>query len=256
MYSRSDYDEAMRLAEAGRNDSQISRQLGMSRATIRTWRLNGPPGRMRMGRAGPCDGVRCEPGSVEDRESYSHLLGLYLGDGTISRHPRHVYRLRVFLDEKYPRIIRDCSVSIDAVLGRDASGFRQCGGCVEVYAFSKHWPCLFPQHGPGRKHERDVSLTPWQQSIVDEHPVGFLRGLYESDGNRHINTVKRPVDGKIKRYGYSRYLFTNESTQIQQMFKDTCDALGLGWTQMNRKNVAVSRRPDVARLDDLLGPKR
>jgi hypothetical protein len=31
--------------------------------------------------------------------------------------------------------------------------------CLEVYSFSKHWPCLFPQHGPGRKHERKIQLT-------------------------------------------------------------------------------------------------
>ena len=30
----------------------------------------------------------------------------------------------------------------------------------EVASFSKHWPCLFPQHGPGRKHERKIELTP------------------------------------------------------------------------------------------------
>ena len=34
----------------------------------------------------------------------------------------------------------------------------------EVYSFSKHWPCLFPQHEPGRKHERKIELMPWQQN--------------------------------------------------------------------------------------------
>ena len=27
----------------------------------------------------------------------------------------------------------------------------------------KHWPCLFPQHGPGRKHERPIVLEDWQR---------------------------------------------------------------------------------------------
>ena len=31
----------------------------------------------------------------------------------------------------------------------------------------QHWPCLFPQHGPGRKHERPIVLEHWQRVIVD-----------------------------------------------------------------------------------------
>jgi hypothetical protein len=32
-------------------------------------------------------------------------------------------------------------------------------GCTEVASYSKHWICLFPQHGPGRKHDRRIELT-------------------------------------------------------------------------------------------------
>jgi hypothetical protein len=46
----------------------------------------------------------------------------------------------------------------------------RCIGCTEVTSFSKHWPCLFPQHGPGKKHERRIELTPWQQELVDLDP--------------------------------------------------------------------------------------
>ena len=31
-------------------------------------------------------------------------------------------------------------------------------GTVVVQGHWKHWPCLFPQHGPGRKHERPIVL--------------------------------------------------------------------------------------------------
>ncbi len=49
-------------------------------------------------------------------------------------------------------------------------------GCTEVLSFSKHWPCLFPQHGPGRKHMRRIELADWQQVIVEGHPGDFARG--------------------------------------------------------------------------------
>lgn len=32
-----------------------------------------------------------------------------------------------------------------------------------------YWAHLFPQHGPGKKHERLIALEPWQQTIVDAH---------------------------------------------------------------------------------------
>ena len=57
-------------------------------------------------------------------------------------------------------------------------------GCVVVQSSWKHWPCLFPQHGPGRKHERPIVLEDWQRMIVESHPAAFLRGLFHSDGCR------------------------------------------------------------------------
>src|SRR3546814_15577428 len=48
----------------------------------------------------------------------------------------------------------------------------------------------FPQHGPGRKHERPIVLEPWQVGIVEAHPAAFLRGLFHSPslkiGRAHV----------------------------------------------------------------------
>jgi hypothetical protein len=62
-------------------------------------------------------------------------------------------------------------------------------GCVEIGAYWKHWPCLFPQHGPGPKHERRIDLVPWQADIVRIHAAPLLRGLIHSDGYRGLNWV-------------------------------------------------------------------
>jgi hypothetical protein len=45
-----------------------------------------------------------------------YLLGLYLGDGCISAHPRGVYRLRITLDLRYPGIVEECEAALRAVL--------------------------------------------------------------------------------------------------------------------------------------------
>jgi hypothetical protein len=85
-------------------------------------------------------------------------------------------------------------------------------GCTEVAAYSKHWPCLFPQHGPGRKHERRIELVPWQQDLVDLDPRPLIRGLLHSDGCRVLNWVNGTP--------YPRYHFSNVSADIRGIFGD------------------------------------
>src|SRR5579862_3390695 len=60
---------------------------------------------------------------------------------------------------------------------------------VDISAYSKSWPILFPQHGAGRKHERGIVRAAWQQRIVEDEPQMFLRGLIHSDGCRILNRV-------------------------------------------------------------------
>lgn len=73
---------------------------------------------------------------------YCYLLGLYLGDGCISKSTR-VWRLRITLDKKYPRIIDRCRAAIDALFpGQHASIHPRSYGCVDVSHYSRHWPCL------------------------------------------------------------------------------------------------------------------
>ncbi|MEX1043162.1 MAG: helix-turn-helix domain-containing protein [Acidimicrobiia bacterium] len=260
MRSSQEYEQAMELVSRGLNDSEIARATGIPRATVREWRI-GEGYRHREGEAGragiDCDGScsAVEQQAVGRARTYAHLFGLYLGDGTISDQRRGVTRLRVFLDEKYPRIIEGCVRSMSTIRGSDRIGLTTHPGCIEVGSSWKHWKCVFPQAGPGMKHTRHIALERWQQRIVDGHPEEFLRGLYESDGSRHINPITRRLPTGIRHYRYSRYMFSNESADIQRLFKETCDALGVHWTQASRKNIAVSRREDVAFLDEFLGPK-
>lgn len=104
-------------------------------------------------------------------------------------------------------------------------------------------------HRPASHH--GLALEDWQQQLTRDHPKELLRGLVHSDGCRGINRVaKRGIT-----YEYVRYSFSNASDDIRRIFTDTCERLGVHWTQMNRANVAVSRRADVAFLDTFIGPK-
>lgn len=89
------------------------------------------------------------------------------------------------LDVEYPGIIDRCCEATNTVMtGQRAAVLLRVSNCAEVSLYSTHWPCLFPQHGPGRKHHRPIRLEPWQQALVDQATEEFVRGLIDSDGYR------------------------------------------------------------------------
>ncbi|MFJ5528409.1 transcriptional regulator [Streptomyces sp. NPDC093261] len=252
MYDMGTRKRALALVAEGRSLNSVSRETGISRYAIRSWRTHGETGP----RAGnPCPRCQDVPRSPEAPAAYAYLLGLYLGDGCISPHRRGVYFLRVVLDRAWPGIIDACEEAMRAV--RPSNSVFRVGrqGCIAVSSSSKHWPCLFPQHGPGKKHERRIALEPWQQDVVDAHPWEFIRGLIHSDGCRTTNWTTRLVDGERRRYEYPRYFFSNLSRDIVQLFTDTLDRIGVEWRLANARNISVARKASVALLDEHVGPK-
>jgi hypothetical protein len=192
-----------------------------------------------------------------DDYSYAYLLGMYLGDGHLAD-TRRSFQLRVTLDGAYPSIVADCAgamiLSLPVVRPRIRSDRAERR--VNVSAGCKDWPALFPQMGPGRKHERRIVLAPWQRDIVEAHPWPFVRGLIHSDGCRTINrfTTRLP-SGRVGEYAYPRYFFSNLSADIRALFCASCDQLGLRWTQSNPRNISISHHTSVALLDENVGPK-
>jgi hypothetical protein len=144
---------------------------------------------------------------------------------------------------------------MSAVRPGNKVGTQQREGCKFVRASSRHWPCLFPQHGPGPKHLRKIALEPWQQEIVSAFPGDFARGLFHSDGCRFTNRVRRPLADGDRWYEYPRYMFTNESADIRGLCGEALDRLGVAWRHSRRNTISVARREAVARLDEFVGPK-
>lgn len=256
-------ERALELARAGRNNCEISREIGVNRRTVSDWvrghtRTNRRTGRphARLRKGGSCPRCRAYaefiPGMTA--HAYAYLLGLYLGDGMLSLHPRRVYRLRIFLDRGHPVIVQECAAAMSLVLpdSRVAIHSRRGARLEEVSSYSTHWPHLFPQHGAGVKHKRRIALEPWQERIVERYPGRLLRGLIHSDGCRVANRIRHPG----KTYSYSRYFFSNRSLDVQRVFCEGCDRLGIAWRQDGPWNVSVARRQAVAILDRHVGPKR
>jgi hypothetical protein len=159
MYDRDVRERSLTLIERGQSLRSISLSTGISRAALRDWRDH--PVRKRTSRTCP----RCaeNPTLPEPKADYAYLLGQYLGDGCISvagAREKGVWALRIACADAWPGVMSECVSSMRAVRPENAVFTVQSVGCKYVTACSRHWPCLFPQHGPGMKHNRKIELEP------------------------------------------------------------------------------------------------
>jgi len=158
MHPEATVASVLRLHHDGLNNCEISRRTGVSRSTVREW-INGrlPHSYRRKDASGASHVGRCKRCGGDEHAldqlgpAYVHLLGLYLGDGSIATHRRQVYRLRITLDVRYPHIVSECEQAMQAVVPRNRVGrqLRRCN-CYEVHAYSKGWPCLSLSTAPGK----------------------------------------------------------------------------------------------------------
>lgn len=184
-------DRARSLLAAGLNDRQVAQTLGVSTSCVWKWRTGirrNPAHENDRSRGCP----RCH-GSPLDEVAYAYLLGLYLGDGCLTLGRRGVYALCLACCDAWPGLIEAAKNAMTAVMPSSSVFCVKRIGMTEVKVTSKHWPCLFPQHGPGPKHLRKIELAKWQEEIVVRYPGDFARGLMHSDGYRGANRVRRKL---------------------------------------------------------------
>jgi len=246
-------DTVRDLLKQGISDCEIGRRVGINRSTVYRWRTNGIP----ETRA-PRPPRRIDPTSWSLIEciDYAYLLGLYLGDGYVGTHQR-THSLVIALDAQYTHLIEECVEAVTTFAPREPSVLQPQGtNGVRVTSYGSAWPQFFPQHGPGKKHERKIELVDWQDEIVATYPRQFLRGLIQSDGSRCENRFTIKLEEGPVEYSYPRYFFTNYSDDIRKLFTDTCEVLGIEWSQPSWRNISVSNRKSVELLDTFVGEKR
>lgn len=178
---------------------------------------------------------------------YSELLALYLGDGYIVRMGRSD-RLRLFLDTRYQRIVDDARQLLERCFPASGVGVARTakGTTTIVSLYCTHLRCLFPQHGPGKKHERAIVLEPWQRELVGREPWPFLRGCIRSDGCVFVN--------RTGRYEYLSYDFKNLSDDIRRLFTAVCDSVGVEY-RAYATHVRIYRRKSVQLMEREVGRK-
>ena len=247
--SAADVQRVADLLARGLTQAEVARQTGVPRGTLRGWVATGTAVVLAQRSTSVHDADGCGHRRRVPEAPYAYLLGLYLGDGCLSHQRDGIYRLRISLDVRYPSIIEECAAAMGTVLPNNV-GRVAAPGCASVNSYSTHWACLFPQHAPGLKYRRPIVLEPWQHRIaVESHPKLLLRGLIQSDGWRGTNRIGG-------RYAYPRYMFSNRSADIRDLFDEACRRVGIGTTQCGGWQLSVARRDDVALMDTFIGPKR
>lgn len=185
--------QAVALMRQGAPNRLVAEHLNIPRGTVGWWRSEDRKARGERYEQ-PTDCPNCT-GREFDEIAYAYLLGLYLGDGHIvSKTKQH--HLSIFCNATQTGLIAAAEEAMRKVMPLPNVSQRHKTGCVEVKSYTRHWTCMFPQHGPGKKHERPIVLEPWQQGIVDAHPWEFVRGLIHSDGCRITNWTTRIVAGE------------------------------------------------------------
>lgn len=232
------------------NQSEASRLLNISRATIRDYYNRFSNGEL----------LETKPVSLLEillldqskQEAYAYLLGLYLGDGHITKtkslkNGNEVYKFRIFQDAKYVNLIQLCIDKMKKVFETEVNVCNKTG-CKEIICYKNNMTEIFPQHGPGKKHEREIVLRNWQKDIVRKYPKEFLKGLIHSDGCRY--------DIKQDEYEYVRYEISNLSQDILGYFDWACSLIDVDTRRHSCGKASVLRtKKDVDMFESFIGPK-
>ena len=244
-------ERALRLVLGGVSDYEVARQTGIPRSTVLNWRTGKVSAARAEGSCAACGQPRHDCARLPAAD-YAYLLGQYLGDGTVFRTGPYGRGLRIASDAQYAGIISECCLAIERIRGRAPYvRYHRDRRLATITSYGKEWPCLLPQHGLGRKHQRTMALVGWQVEIVEAQPGRFIRGLIHSDGWRGLNRVR--VKGRD--YAYPRYQFSNRSEDIKALFTYACELLGVAWRPWGRFHISVAKREAVEILDRVVGPK-
>ncbi len=214
MIEKDIHEKIISLFESGYSDRKISMKLSIDRSTVKKYKNISS------------DNTPKTFSSIIDiddnvKKFYAYILGLYLGDGDISKYAR-TYRLRLYFHSINDRdVIERAVYSLSKLFPKNKiSTYDQLHAkCTVVSVYNSAIPELFPQHGSGKKHSRCVSLTNSQINILDKKCSKFLlAGLHDSDGSFYLEANRE------------RFMFANTSIDIINLYKELLELYNIHYT--------------------------
>jgi hypothetical protein len=257
------------LLRLGFTSKQISKELGVSKSTIDKWRLKTNIVRYESQDIIPTLEINNikdfynalsfynKNDTIENNKIYSFLLGLYLGDGYISVLPRCI-KISYSMDIKYSDMNNFIILCLTKLFGKtpcihDCRDFKKPSNCMKIELYDKNLKTIFPHHGIGAKHLRQIQLTPWQNEIID--PGNFIKGLVYSDGAYIVRNTT----------GQKSYEIVNASLDIINIASKYLHELNIHHNIKERTSkishhakiykITIYGKLNVEKLHDIIGDK-
>ena len=226
----------------GVNKSTLSNKYNIPRGTIKYWIDNRDT--IFISKTSDKDISLIIEEIKNNKELYNYILGLYLGDGCIS--PQKMsYKLRITQDNKYPNSVNEIKNLLNSFFKNNVFVCIP-KGCTVIAIYDKNLPLYFPQHGVGKKHDREIILSDYQRENID-YP-NLLKGLWVSDGSYYLASSK-----------YEAYNFTNKSTDIISLFEECLTFCEVNYRKRIKKNgvwiIEITKKSEVQKMKELVGFK-
>jgi len=270
MYSLEVREQVIKLHHEGNNYSKISKTLNISRFIIKEW-ITGNKRHVRKNEDEILSSddffkyfITNIENSEEYRKSYYYLLGQYLGDGCITEMKnKRTYRLRIACADKYPKIIEELKYCLNVIFPYNKIQEVQSVGCKMVGIYNTNLPLIFPQHGTGKKHNRNIKLIDWQEKYLQHNELA--KGLFHSDGCYFVNKIKNKKTLKYREY--PTYWFTNCSEDLHNIFQTCLISMNVNFRfeEQRRVNIQLKSKiwhtkickiKDINKLKDIIGIKQ
>lgn len=240
-YTEEQRKEALSLFAENNNASQTASKLLIPRHTVRAWVAGG----VTRDEDSKIATISPLEFNLEQKKAYSYILGLYLGDGCISKtHKENVFRMRIILDTVYLTLNKYAIKNLQTIFPNNKVTITKVlnQNCVTLSVYSSLLPEVFPHTGLGMKHLRKIELTDWQKEIII--PKNIIQGLFHSDGSYYLTENR-----------YDTFAFTNMSYDIKTIYDTYLNKLGVFCSRNLRAKAIYSYGINAILLKELIGTK-
>ena len=176
-----------------------------------------------------------------------------LGDGTISTHPRDVYRLRIFLDRSTSVIVAECQAAMSLVMPASRASCRR-DPHARMFTWSHTRPLAAPI--PPARARREARAQDRAGAVAGADRRAPSRAAPpRPDPLRRLPRDQHdpPPEEDLR---LSALLLHEPLARHPADLLRACDRLGIAWRQDGPWNISIARQEAVAIMDRHVGPKR
>jgi hypothetical protein len=121
---------------------------------------------------------------IWNREVLAYLIGVGLGDGSLSNPSGRATCLRISCDTKYPQLIEKFTSALNYILPESKVYLvKTPSRCVVLNSYSNYWEGILGwKVGHGSKFKQKVRMPDWIW-CQERYVKACLRGLIETDGS-------------------------------------------------------------------------